>query len=208
MRSRESYALLAQVHQRLAYSRRVRALAQHLSRLLPPDASVLDVGCGDGLIDSLILAQRDDLCLAGVDTRVRSESKIPVRQFDGESLPFADSEFDVAILIDVLHHTEAPFRLLKEVRRVARDSILIKDHILSGPVSSLKLRFMDWLGNARFGVSLPYNYWTRAQWREAFSKLGLEVTVCERDLGLYAYPLDLVFGRGLHFISKLEHRSD
>jgi hypothetical protein len=60
---------------------------------------------------------------------------------------------------------------------------------------------MDRIGNARYGVALPYNYWSRRQWQNAFEALALDVRVWKRRLQLYPVPLNWVFGRSLHFIS-------
>ncbi|RPI58788.1 MAG: methyltransferase domain-containing protein, partial [Lysobacterales bacterium] len=49
-------------------------------------------------------------------------------RFDGRTIPFADGEFDVALLCDVLHHApEDAAQLLAEAARVARH-VLVKDH--------------------------------------------------------------------------------
>ena len=53
--------------------------------------------------------------------------------------------------------------LLRETVRVARQVIVIKDHLLKGAFAYSTLRLMDWVGNARHDVALPYNYWTSAQ---------------------------------------------
>jgi hypothetical protein len=60
---------------------------------------------------------------------------------------------------------------------VARKAIVIKDHTLDGLFAGLTLRLMDHVGNSRHGVALPYNYWPRQKWFEAFRTLGLEIGV-------------------------------
>jgi hypothetical protein len=65
---------------------------------------------------------------------------------------------------------------------------------------------MDWVGNAPHGVSLPYNYLSRAQWDEAFRQSSLVSRSTQTDLPLYPPPLSWLFGRGLHFISLLEKK--
>jgi 2-polyprenyl-3-methyl-5-hydroxy-6-metoxy-1,4-benzoquinol methylase len=75
--------------QALVFDRRARVPAQRLSALLPPGASVLDVGCGDGTIASLILLHRADISIRGIDVLIRPETKIPVDPFDGEHLHVA-----------------------------------------------------------------------------------------------------------------------
>jgi hypothetical protein len=62
---------------------------------------------------------------------------------------------------------------------------------------------MDMIGNARHGVSLPYNYWSPAQWDEAARTLQLRPDKKLTDLKLYPGVADWVFGRSLHFIVQL-----
>jgi hypothetical protein len=63
---------------------------------------------------------------------------------------------------------------------------------------------MDWVGNARHGVALPYNYWPRSKWLDAFNDLDLRLNVWKEDLGLYPWPANLVFERSLHFVARLD----
>lgn len=186
------------------HSRRVRVLRESLSDLLPAGAGVLDVGCGDGLLASLIMAQRPDVRVRGIDVLIRGETRIPVSGFDGRRIPFPDKSFDVVMFVDVLHHAEDAMVLLRESTRVARRSIVIKDHLLQGVLGGTTLRLMDRVGNARHGVALPYNYWSPRQWTDAFTSLNLRVEVWRTDLRLYAGLANLVFGRSLHFVARLE----
>jgi SAM-dependent methyltransferase len=188
----------------LVFNRRVRVLAAHLAAMLPRDATVLDVGAGDGLIARRVMDARPDLTIRGVDVLARATAHIPVTLFDGVTIPHGDGEFDAAMMVDVLHHAERQHHLLGEIRRVVKRAIVIKDHVVQGPLARQTLAFMDWVGNARYGVSLPYSYWTPAQWEGAFADLGLTVTERRNSLGLYPWPASLVFGRGLHFIARLE----
>jgi SAM-dependent methyltransferase len=175
-------------------------LATHFAELIPPDRSVLDVGCGDAFIDALLLERRPDLRISGVDVLVRANAHIQVAAFDGRRLPFPDQSWDTVLLCDVLHHTASPIEMLREAVRVARDRVVIKDHIVEGVFARSTLRFMDFVGNAPHGVALPYNYLTLSQWEDAFRQTGLAPREVRRDLGLYPKWADLVFGRMLHFI--------
>jgi SAM-dependent methyltransferase len=153
------------LHEKLVFNRRVETLAGWFAQLAPPSARVLDVGCGDGLID--------------------------------------DQSFDAVLFSDVLHHTPHPAALLREARRVAAHCVLIKDHNRNGLAAGARLRFMDWVGNARFGVALPYNYWTERQWRAAWHEVGLHPEQLITNLGLYPLPANWIFGAKLHFIARL-----
>jgi SAM-dependent methyltransferase len=191
------------LHEKLVFGRRTRILAGHLASLIPPRAHVLDVGCGDGTIDCLIGAERPDVVIEGIDVLVRPGARIPVRPFDGTTIPFPDASFDVVLFIDVLHHTADPRVLLREAARVGA-AILLKDHFREGLGAGVTLRFMDWVGNAHHGVALPYNYWSKTQWRAAWAELGLKPIALKTSLGLYPPPASWIFGRKLHFIGKLE----
>jgi SAM-dependent methyltransferase len=191
-------------HENFVGGRRARILSSQLADLIPRDFSVLDVGCGDGLIAELITQMRPDLSFKGIDVLVRPGTKIPVEPFDGRSIPYANASFDAGMLIDVLHHTENPLGLLEEVVRVCRNLILIKDHLLKGFLAGPTLRFMDRAGNLRHGVSLRYDYWPRQRWLEAFKLLGLKVTSWNQHLGLYPWPARWVFERSLHFLARLD----
>ena len=148
---------------RAVLSRRVRVLSEALAVYVPNGASLLNVGCGDGRIAAAIAKHRKDVSVRGVDVLVRQKTWFPVEPFDGRHLPYEDKTFDVVTFINVLHHTADPTVLLNESRRVARQAVILKDHTRNGLFASATLRFMDRVGNAHYGVALPYNYWSFAQ---------------------------------------------
>jgi ubiquinone/menaquinone biosynthesis C-methylase UbiE len=197
-------SLIGRLHHEYVFQRRVRVLTRELAALLPPNAKVLDVGCGDGLIALRIQELRPDVSLSGIDVLVRPQTHVPVIKFDGTTIPHPDNSFDAVMFVDVLHHTEDPNVLLREARRVARQAVVIKDHHRDGFLAGPTLRFMDWVGNAHHGVVLPYNYWPEARWEESFAKLGLKVVAKQRRLGLYPAPASWFFDRGLHFVARLD----
>lgn len=199
-------SLLDKIHGQHVFRRRVRVLSRMFAELLPANASVLDVGCGEGSIDSLIMTLRPDISIRGTDRLVRSHTHIPVDLLDSNTLPYGDESIDVVLLVDVLHHSQDPIGLLREVARVARHKILLKDHICEGPWDHLVLKTMDWVGNARHGVPLLSNYWSRRQWEEAFTRLSLIPVQSREKLGLYPRPAGWIFDRSLHFLAEIEKR--
>ncbi len=196
--------LLARLHGDLIFDRRTQVLSDRIADLLPEAAKVLDVGCGDGLIDHLIGQRRPDLAITGVDLIVRPRTQIPVTAFDGTHIPFEDGSFDIVMFVDVLHHTDDPETLLREARRVARQGVVLKDHTRDGLLAGPTLRFMDWVGNAPHGIPLPYNYWPERRWHEAFKRIGLLPAVWLNKLSLYPAPASWLFDRSLHFIARLD----
>ena len=195
------------LHQKLVHKRRVRVLANHLAALIPRQSKVLDVGCGDGAIDSLIMQQSPGVLIEGIDVLVRPATKISVGQFDGLHIPYPDASFDVVMFIDVVHHADNPLLLLQEASRVGK-RVVIKDHLRQGFLAARTLRFMDWVSNAHHGVALPYNYWSKAEWDAALDAVRLQPVEMKLSLGLYPPPASWVFERGLHFIGRFERQAD
>lgn len=190
------------LHRRWVHARRVRVLASHLDPLLGPGFRVLDVGAGDGRLAVQLTSARPDLQIRCVDLKLRPTSAFPVEHYDGERLPFDDGAFDAVLLIDVLHHASDPLALLAEAQRVAA-LVLIKDHSLEGWFADATLRFMDWVGNARHGIPLPFRYWTRSAWIAAFDGMNLGVRSWQTPLGMYPWPATLLFDRSLHFVAAV-----
>lgn len=197
--------VLEHLHETRVHVRRVRVLATAAARLLPAGARyLLDIGCGDGALGAGLARQRPELDVRGVEVAVRKHTAIPVQAFDGRTLPCADQSHDAVMLVDVLHHTTQPAVLLREAVRVARRWILLKDHDADGFAAHATLQFMDRVGNRRHGVVRPHHYLTRAQWSVLFAEFKLRVVQHDSLPQLYPFPVNLVFGRRLHFFALLE----
>jgi SAM-dependent methyltransferase len=199
-------SLVTRAHTRLVAPRRVRVLAEIIRKLIPDNATLLDLGAGDGLLAWQLLEARSDLSLRALDVVPRPAPHVQVQLYDGVRIPAQDASVDYALLVDVLHHADDPYRLLREAARVSRRGVVIKDHLAENAWDDATLRLMDWVGNAGHGVHLAYQYWPRARWFRAFGELHLEPVVWQERLRLYPFPASLVFGRGLHFITRLEPR--
>lgn len=195
--------VLAAIHRRTAFGRRSRVLAEAIGPLLPGNASVLDVGCGDGTIGRLLEQRRPDLRLVGIEVARRRDAGPMVEIFDGLLLPYRGKSVDAVMFVDVLHHSSDPDQLLRESARVARQAVIIKDHLCENLVDDATLRFMDWVGNRPYGVSLACAYRSKRAWQVAFDAAGLEVRTWQTGLNLYPGPARLIFGRTLHLLTKL-----
>lgn len=193
-------------HKNLIYGRRVQVLAALLSKYIPDNAIVLDVGCGEGTIAYLLKQKNPSLECIGLEVTDSFTFKIPHKLFDGEKIPLKNNEVDVCIFVDVLHHTENIEVLLKEAKRVAKKNIIIKDHLCETKYDFLILKLMDWTGNKPHGIPLIYKYKSEEEWKALFSALHLEIVLWSTDVPLYKFPLNKICGRNLHFIAALKKK--
>jgi len=90
---------------------------------LPRGARILDVGCGPGV---QFWDHRDRLDFTGIDIDAEALEKARVNGYKqvvrhdvSIGLPFADGDFDVVVLSDILEHLVDPLALLEEAGRVA-----------------------------------------------------------------------------------------
>jgi SAM-dependent methyltransferase len=144
---------LARIASPLAAHARARRHAT-LFPALPPDARILDVGCGTlGL-----RAQEADRDITGVDLVDRPTYPGPFVRADAtEHLPFDDGAFDLAYSSSVIEHI-APERraaFATELRRVAR-GWYVQTPAFSFPIEPhALLPFAHWLP-----LGLRRRYWT------------------------------------------------
>jgi len=96
--------------------------------------SVLDVGCGEGVLTYRWAQQLGDAPVVGLDLddpKLRAEWETRHRdnlRFDTmppDRLPCADDEFDLVTAIEVLEHVPDPERTVSEMARVARRHLLV-----------------------------------------------------------------------------------
>lgn len=84
--------------------------------------SVLDCGCGDGGVATLIRERVRDVVAVDVEPSAdwRDEAGLHFQVANAEALPFEDSTFDVIHSKDSLHHMASPERAVAEYRRVLK----------------------------------------------------------------------------------------
>lgn len=189
------------------YRRRIQTLARLLACEVRAGERVLDVGCGSGALGAATLAHAK--CATGVsyegaEVAPRPGTHFPVTVAEqGRPLPFPDDAFDVVIAADVLHHVPDEPTLLKELGRVARRRVFLKDHRLAGVWAQWRVSLIDWAANHSHGVRCLYRYHTLPQWHELFDATGLSIV--EEHLGMELYPpgLNLLFGRRLQYLALL-----
>jgi 2-polyprenyl-3-methyl-5-hydroxy-6-metoxy-1,4-benzoquinol methylase len=109
-----------------------RSLDELLDRAAP--RSLLDVGCGEGVLVHRWAQRLGDGRLIGIDLEEDSiqagwaEHQAPnleYRVMEAGKLPFADGEFDLASAVEVLEHLPDPEHTLSEMARCAARHLLV-----------------------------------------------------------------------------------
>ena len=97
-------------------------------------ASVLDVGCGEGVLVHRWAEQHPGMRVVGIDLEEesiqagweqRQAPNLDYRVMRAENLPFADGEFELASAIEVLEHLPDPEHTLAEMARCASSHLLV-----------------------------------------------------------------------------------
>jgi SAM-dependent methyltransferase len=109
-----------------------RSLDELLDRAAP--RSLLDVGCGEGVLVQRWAQRLDGGRLVGIDLQEDSiqagwaehpAPNLEYRVMEAGKLPFADGEFELASAIEVLEHLPDPQQTLSEMARCATRHLLI-----------------------------------------------------------------------------------
>ena len=96
--------------------------------------SILDVGCGEGVLTCKWAERLDDGRIVGIDLddpklraewETRRRANLEYRVEEATSLSFAADEFDMATAIEVLEHVPDPNATLAEMARVAKRWLLV-----------------------------------------------------------------------------------
>jgi SAM-dependent methyltransferase len=96
--------------------------------------SLLDVGCGEGVLVHKWAQQLQAARVVGIDLEEpsiqagwaqRQAPNLEYRVMHAENLPFGESEFDTATAIEVLEHVPDPEHTLAEMARCAERHLLV-----------------------------------------------------------------------------------
>ncbi len=112
---------------------RFEATLEELFEAADPQ-SLLDVGCGEGVLIHEWAGKLADKRVVGIDLEEesiqagwaqRQAPNLEYRIMKAEDLPFADGEFDVATANEVLEHVPDPEHTVAEMARVAERWLLV-----------------------------------------------------------------------------------
>jgi 2-polyprenyl-3-methyl-5-hydroxy-6-metoxy-1,4-benzoquinol methylase len=172
----DKYATTNPVFRRLQH-RFEHDLSELFARADP--ASLLDIGCGEGVLTHRWALQLGDRRVVGIDLEdpklaaeweQRRAPNLEYRTMKAENLPFADGEFDVATAIEVLEHVPDPRATLAEMARCAQGHLLVS--VPREPLWRLcnmaRGAYLPQLGNTPGHL----NHWSRRSFTTLLSRHG------------------------------------
>ncbi len=154
-----------------------RTLDDLFSRAAP--ASVLDVGCGEGVLTEQWAQRPAVKRIVGIDLEdpklreewaARAHPSLEFRSASAEELCFAEDEFDLAAAIEVLEHVPRPEATLAEMARVARRHLLVSvpREPLWRALNVARGAYVRQLGNTPGHV----NHWSRRSFVALLERYG------------------------------------
>ena len=141
--------------------------------------SVLDVGCGEGVLTSEWAERLRDGRIVGIDLEdpklraeweKRSRPNLEYRAEEATRLSFADDEFDMATAVEVLEHVPQPERTLAEMARVAERYLLVSvpREPIWRMVNVARGAYWKTLGNTPGHV----NHWSKVGFKSLLTQYG------------------------------------
>lgn len=141
---------------------------------------VLDLGAGDGLLAQTI-QERTDKEVILVDVVDYRLTPLPILLYPQDGyVPLEDNAVDTTILYGTLHHADDPLHVLTEAIRVTKQRVVILEGYIDDPDIYLINCFLDWyfnraIKNKDVDINMSLSFHTTKEWREIFSKLGLDL---------------------------------
>jgi 2-polyprenyl-3-methyl-5-hydroxy-6-metoxy-1,4-benzoquinol methylase len=141
--------------------------------------SVLDVGCGEGVLTHKWAQRLRDGRIVGVDLEdpviqaewtKRQAPNLEYKIMKAENLPFEDGEFELASAIEVLEHVPDPAHTVAEMARVASGHLLVsvpREPLWRG-LNMARGAYLKDLGNTPGHV----NHWSKRSFVELLSRHG------------------------------------
>ena len=141
--------------------------------------SVLDVGCGEGVLTHQWAQALGERRIVGIDLEdpklqaeweTRRRANLEYRTMLAENMPFADDEFDMACAIEVLEHVPDPAHTVAEMARVARRHLLVSvpREPLWRMLNMARGAYLSDLGNTPGHV----NHWSKRSFVRLLSQHG------------------------------------
>jgi len=183
--------------------------------------SLLDVGCGNGLISKLLKGRFDEnqIHLLDVVNYVDPTVKLQFSLYqEGASFPI-NQLYDTVLVLTVLHHANDPVRLLNLAWEAAKSRLIVIESVIGvhqvPPTARYELTdasdedqiayaaFIDWFYNRILhdNIPVPYNFTSPERWESVFRQSKMKL-IHKAILGQ-----DIEIGPELHVLFVLERQN-
>jgi len=124
-----------------------------------------------------------------------------------ESFKKNKKKYDVAIIIDVLHHIGINNKIVKNILvnlKLKSKILIIKDHFEDSFLSRLLLQIMDWIGNYKDNVSIPNEYYTKRKLKKTLETCNFKNYRISQNYKIYSNKFLFFSQKKLHFIAIIK----
>lgn len=97
--------------------------------------TLLDVGCGNGFFTYYFAKIYDTTGLDSSETMLEINLHSKLVRGNAENLPFEDGFFDIVFCGNLLHHLGSPEKAIREMKRVAKNYIVISEPNRNNPLN-------------------------------------------------------------------------
>ena len=153
-------------------SLRAKNMVGQIERYLNKKDKILDIGAGTCNICEILIKNRFNVIPLDVKNLSFVDGIKPII-YDGDKIPFENDEFDVSLILFVLHHIPNS-EILLEAKRVSKKIIIIEE-IYTNIFNKYLTYFIDSLLNLEF-IGHPHTNKTDKEWKLLFGQLGLKLT--------------------------------
>jgi 2-polyprenyl-3-methyl-5-hydroxy-6-metoxy-1,4-benzoquinol methylase len=156
--------------------------------------TLLDIGCGNGLISYLSKVHFKKVKVLDVVKYVPISLGLDFEPYcEGQPLPVAEQQYDVVLLLTVLHHSNDPVELLKLAWAATKKRLIVIESVVgvhrSDKAAKYELidfpddsqigyaAFIDWFYNRVLhkNIPVPYNFTTPDKWQATFLQQGMPI---------------------------------
>lgn len=150
---------------------RAKIIIEAYKNWLKPQTKLVDVGCGSGVVTSVISKSIGTEVL-GCDIQNYLLRKIKFKKIGPDNrLPFPDNSFDLALFNDVLHHIDYKdqTKLIEESLRIAKETLIFE--LKPTTISKLLDFLINKIHNPK--ILFTFAYRTERGWEKLFKENGI-----------------------------------
>ena len=142
-------------------------------KFIDTNSKIIDIGCGSGQFALELQNKNHDVTAVDVNDKTNTIAITPVI-YDGLKLPFKNNQFNICMLITVLHHCHKPNDVFAEAVRVSKDKIFVLEDVYSNWFMKRLTWFMDSLMNYEF-IGHPHTNKSENEWEKLFKLHNLKL---------------------------------